>query len=46
MQDAAMLERYTLAHRLGMTLEEVGKMAVSDLIGWREYFKGLGNGKS
>lgn len=37
--DDAMMERFAIAHRLGLTVEQLGSMAASEYLGWREYFR-------
>jgi hypothetical protein len=37
--DDAMMERYAIAHRLGLTVEQLSQMALSEFVGWREYFR-------
>jgi hypothetical protein len=44
--DAETRERFALAHRLGMTVAELNeRVSVSELTGWRQYFKELNSGQ-
>ena len=44
--DAETRERFALAHHLKMTVAELNeRVSVSELVGWRQYFKELKSGE-
>lgn len=44
--DTETMERFALAHHLHMTVAELNeRVSVSELVGWRQYFKKVNSGE-